>query len=322
MTLSHTTSLLPALLLGAATSMSVGQHVITVDDDGRDLAHADFDSLAAAIGQAEALIGGDAHASSVTIEMSPGVYGLVETLEMPVGGLLIIKGIEGARQTVIDASSVDVGIDIQGGMIILDGFTLRTRASSDPRDERLGVRCTDAHLCIEDGIFSSLATIDDALDIAGTGVLAEDSTLRIDGTLFRWYPDAGISLIGCPGSRMRRSMFRNCSVAVHIYQGTDPSAQNHDVLSCAFVGGNAGLLLENPDERERGDRSGRSSDPGDTATIDRFEADSHIGLRLHVHSCRFINNTIDLWNLREGSSGNDRLRFTDCRPDDGGNVLP
>jgi hypothetical protein len=312
MNLSLATSILPALLLGTVTSMSAGQHVITVDDDRQDLADADFDSLAAAVGQAEALIAEDGNASSVTIEMSPGVYGLVETLEMPVGGLLVIKGVEGAKRTIINASSVDVGIDIQGGMAILEGLTLRTRASSDPRDERIGVHCTDAHLAIEDCIFSSLGSSGDALGFAGTGVFAENSTLHMDGAFFRGYPDAGISLVGCSGGRTHRSMFRDCNVAVHIGQGPDPSAQNHDFLSCAFVGNNAAFLLENHDARGTGGRSGRSSNSWGTADSDRSGTDSESGLRLRVHGCRFANNLMDLWNLREGTAFHDRLLFTDC----------
>ena len=312
MNLSLATSILPALLLGTVTSMSAGQHVITVDDDRRDLADADFDSLAAAVDQAEALIAEDRNASSVTIEMSPGVYGLVETLEMPVGGLLVIKGVEGARRTIINASSVDVGIDIQGGMAILEGFTLRTRASSDPRDERIGVHCTDAHLSIEDCIFSSLAAFGNALESTGTGVFAGHSTLHMNGVVFSGYPDAGISLVGCSGGRTRRSMFRNCNVAVHIDQGRDSSAQNHDFLSCAFVGNNAGFLLENSDAREAGGRSGRSSNSWSAAASDRSGAESDSGLRLRVHGCRFSDNIIDLLNLREGSAFHDRLLFTDC----------
>ena len=312
MTLSCTTSILPALLLGTVTSMSAGQHVITVDDDRQDLADADFDSLAAAVDQAEALIAEDQNASSVTIEMSPGVYGLVETLEMPVGGLLVIKGVEGARRTIINASSVDVGIDILGGMTILEGFTLRTRASSDPRDERIGVHCTDAHLAIEDCIFSSLTASGSDLDFAGTGVLAENSTLLMDGAFFRGYPDAGVSLVGCSGGRTHRSMFRNCNVAVHIDQGSDPSAQSHGFLSCAFVGNNAGFLLENPDVRETGVRSGRSWNSLGSADSDRSGTDSERGLRLRVHGCRFTDNIIDLLNLREGTAFHDRILFTDC----------
>ena len=178
LTYSIQTTLLPAaLMLSVTTSMSAAQHVITVDDDGQDMPHADFNNLEQAVESACAyLASSSSHARSATIRVSPGVYGLVETLEMPVGGLLVIRGMEGAEETTINASSVDIAMDIQGGAVKLEGLKLRTRTSTDPQDERIGIRCDDVHLALEDCIFSNLESPDDPGDASGTGMFASNST--------------------------------------------------------------------------------------------------------------------------------------------------
>ena len=306
-------TVLSALFLCAATAWSSADHVITVDDDGQDLPHADFASLSEAVAAAA-----DYQAltpwmlSKVTIRMAPGTYGLVETLEMPVGGLLVLKGVEGAEKTTINASSIDVGIDIQGGVISLQGVKLRTRGSLDPDARRIGVQCSEAHLSIEDCIFSSLQSTGDGGDVSGIGLLAEHSTVHMQEVVFRRYADVGLSLVECRGGEVADTVFRNCNVAMHVDQGVSPAEQEFDLAYCSFVGNYIALLLENPvmdpiDDRSWDYQLGWPMIEGRLLPIQ-----GELGLTLRVEGSTFERNTVTLWNIREHTESHDELVFSGC----------
>ena len=297
----------------AATAYSSANHVITVDDDGQEMPNADFSTLSEAV---EAAADHQAlspwYASRITIRVAPGTYGLVETLEMPVGGLLVLMGTEGAEKTTINASAVDVGIDVRGGTVVLEGFKLRTRGALDPDATRIGVRCTDAHLAIEDCIFSSLQSTSGGGDVSGIGLLAEHSTVHMQEAVFRRYADVGLSLVECRGGEVADTVFRNCNVAMHVDQGVNPTQQEFDLAYCSFVGNYIALLLENPimdpiDDRSWDYQLGWPMIEGRLLPIQ-----GELGLALRVEGSTFERNTVTLWNIREHTASHDELVFSDC----------
>ena len=306
-------TVLSTLFICAAATCSIADYVITVDDDGQEMPNADFSTLSEAVEAAadyQALV--PWFSPKVTIRMAPGTYGLVETLEMPVGGFLVLKGTEGAEKTTINASSVDVGIDVRGGVVVLEGFKLRTRGALDPDATRIGVRCSDAHLSIEDCIFSSLQSTGHGEDLSGIGLRAEHSTVHMQESVFRRYADAGLSLVECRGGEIADTVFRNCNVAMHVDQGVSPAEQAFDLAYCGFVGNYIALLLENPvmdpiDDRSWDYQLGWPMIEGRLLPIQ-----GELGLALHVDGASFEGNTVTLWNIREHTASHDELVFSDC----------
>ena len=304
--------MLSAFVLCTAATLSSADHVITVDDDGQDIPNADFATLAAAVDQAAAYQAQHPYFSKVTIRMAPGTYGLVETLEMPVGGLLILKGVEGAEKTTINASAVDVGIDVRGGVIVLEGLKIRTRGSLDSSERRIGVQCSDAHLSIEDCIFSSLQSTGGGGDVSGIGLLAEHSTVHMQEAVFRRYADAGLSLVECRGGEIADTVFRNCNVAMRIDQGVSPAEQTFDLAYCSFIGNYIALLLENPGMDPIDDRSWDYQLGWPMIEGRLLPIQGELGLDLRVEGSTFERNTITLWNIREHTASHDELSFSDC----------